>query len=57
MAVKTYDKQCLALAKSFLSDTQAAHFPERQKFSLEDALAKDIQETIENFLEEQKLNT
>lgn len=46
---KTYDKQCLELAKSFLSDSD---LPADKIPGLAHLLALEIQQTIEDFIED-----
>ncbi len=52
MRTKTYDKQCLALAYSFLSDSNADISNWRE---LSHQLAQEIQQTIEDFMEDNNL--
>lgn len=51
MTVKTYDTKCWGLADCFLSDEPHMHTAERA-----DALAKLIQQTIEDYIEFEKAN-
>ena len=50
--MKTYDIKCYRLAEDFLLDSTAET---RAIPWLRDLLAKEIQQTIEDFLEERKL--
>ncbi len=50
----SYDPKCFSLALSFLMDSGAS-FQDCQKLS--DELAKKIQKTIEDFMEEYSINT
>ncbi len=54
--VRSYDKQCLALAVSFLSDTEAKTEAPYRQAQIAHSLALEIQQTIEDFLQEQGLH-
>lgn len=51
MTVKTYDPRCWDLAETFLHDT-----PHLWNYARTDALAKLIQQTVEDFIADEQRN-